>query len=59
MKHFACGSVVPGCTAVFKADTDDGILGQVADHARKDHGLVEVPAELVAAVRQNITTLAA
>lgn len=54
MKTFACGSVVPGCTAQFTASTDEGILEQVARHARDDHGLTEVPAELVAQVRANI-----
>lgn len=54
MKSFACGSVVPGCTASFHADSEEGILEQVAHHARADHGLADVPAELVAQVRANI-----
>jgi predicted small metal-binding protein len=58
MKSFSCGSVVPGCTATFDAETEDGILEQVAHHAHADHGLAEVPAELVAQVRANIATAA-
>jgi predicted small metal-binding protein len=54
MKTFACGSVVPGCTQSFRAETEDEILSAVAAHARDDHGLAEVPAELVAQVRANI-----
>jgi len=54
MKSFSCGAVVPGCTATFSAETEDGILEQVARHARADHGLDEIPAELVAQVRANI-----
>jgi len=54
MKEFSCGAVVPGCTAVFTAADDDGILTQVAHHARVDHGLDSVPAELVAQVRAHI-----
>jgi predicted small metal-binding protein len=54
MKTFSCGAVVPGCTAHFTAPDEDGILEQVAHHAREDHGLSEVPGELVAQVRQNI-----
>ena len=54
MKTFSCGSVVPGCTARFSAATEEGILEQVARHAHADHGLTEVPAELVAQVRANI-----
>jgi predicted small metal-binding protein len=54
MKSFSCGSVVPGCTATFTAADEDGILAQVARHAHDDHGLTEVPDELVAQVRANI-----
>ena len=54
MKSFSCGSVVPGCTASFTADSEQGILEQVARHAHADHGLTEVSDDLVAAVRANI-----
>jgi predicted small metal-binding protein len=57
MKHFACGSVVPGCTATFQAVDEDGILRQVAAHAERDHGIVEVPAELVEQVRSHIVSV--
>ena len=59
MKHFACGDVVSGCTAVFVGDTDDEILALVAQHARADHGLVDLPGELISAVRGAISTQAA
>ncbi|QXC63484.1 DUF1059 domain-containing protein [Aquihabitans sp. G128] len=54
MKQFACGDVVPGCGQRFTGDTEDEILGQVADHAAADHGLAEVPADVVEAVRAAI-----
>jgi predicted small metal-binding protein len=54
MKQFSCGAVVPGCTATFTADTEDELLGQVAAHARADHGMEEVPAEVVDQVRAKI-----
>ena len=54
MKTFACGAVVPGCTATFTAETEEGILEQVARHAREAHGLPEVPEELVRQVRANL-----
>jgi predicted small metal-binding protein len=59
MKQFACGSVVPGCQAVFEAPDEAGILSQVERHARQDHGLTEISDDLVAGVRDNITTIAA
>lgn len=54
MKSFSCGAVVPNCTAKFAGETEDEILSQVADHARSDHGMTEVPPEVVAQVRANI-----
>jgi predicted small metal-binding protein len=47
MKTFTCGSVVPGCTAAFAGETEEDILEQVARHAREEHGLTEIPEELV------------
>lgn len=55
MKQFACGAVVPGCTASFSAESEEEILSQVAKHAREDHGMETVPPEVVAQVRENIT----
>jgi predicted small metal-binding protein len=59
MKEFACGSVVPGCSAVFVGADEGSILSQVATHAHRDHGLTAVPDELVAEVRRNIHAVAA
>lgn len=58
MKHFACGDVVPGCDARFAYPTEDQILGAVAAHAREQHGLTELPDELVAQVRAHIAEAA-
>lgn len=54
MKEFACGDLIPGCSARFTAPTNEGILEQVAHHARHDHGLVSVPDDLVANVLSHI-----
>lgn len=54
MKSFSCGAVVPNCTAKFTGDTEADILSQVAEHARADHGMSEVPGEVVEQVRRNI-----
>jgi predicted small metal-binding protein len=51
VKEFSCGLVMPGCDARFEADDDDQILAQVAAHAKADHGLEVVPADVVATVR--------
>jgi predicted small metal-binding protein len=57
MKSFACGSVVPGCSATFTAETEEELFGQIAEHARAEHGMEEVPAELVEQVRAKIVTV--
>lgn len=59
MKSFACGDVVPGCTARWEEASDELVLARVAEHAAAVHGLVEVPADLVAAVRSAIRTVPA
>jgi predicted small metal-binding protein len=58
MKAFACGDVVPGCDARFVCDSDDEVLVQVARHASSTHGMADVPAEVVAAVRSRIVDVA-
>ncbi len=57
MKAFACGDVVPGCSARFSAADEDGIFGQVARHAAADHGITDVTPELVRAVRDHIVAV--
>ena len=57
LKSFACGDVVPGCTRTFSAGDDAEILALVAAHAAADHGLAEVPAEVVEAVRSRIVSV--
>jgi len=54
MKQFYCGAVIPGCKAHFTADSEAQILQQVAEHAKRDHQLNEVPPEVVAKVRSLI-----
>lgn len=58
MKQFACGDVVPGCRADWTRPTEDEILQVVAQHAAADHGLVEIPHDVIAAVRANIRSVA-
>ena len=57
MKTFACGDVVPGCTAHFTAADESAILGLVAQHAAADHGLATVSPELVEAVRAAVVSV--
>jgi predicted small metal-binding protein len=57
MKTFACGDVVPGCTAHFTAADESAVLGLVAAHATADHGLASISSELADAVRAAIVAV--
>ena len=55
-KHFACGVVVPDCTFVASATTEEDVMKQVATHAAQVHGLTEITPELAAKVKAAIQT---
>jgi predicted small metal-binding protein len=55
MKEFRCGELIPGCEAKFDGETDEQILQQIATHAREDHGMDEVPPEVVDRIRASIS----
>ncbi len=50
MKEFCCGDVIPGCSTRFTGKSEEEILVAVAAHAARDHGIAEVPAEVVTQV---------
>jgi predicted small metal-binding protein len=54
MKEFRCGAIVPGCGSIFLGESDTAILEQVWGHARDEHGMPEVPPEIVDMIRANI-----
>jgi predicted small metal-binding protein len=54
MKEFSCGEVVPGCTTTFHAESEEEILEQVGTHAREEHGMDEIPPEVVDTIRAAI-----
>lgn len=57
MAHvLACGDVIPGCSAVLTGADESDLLQQVADHAEAEHGLTEISADVLEAVRAAIRT---
>ena len=50
----ACGDVMPGCDATFEDETQQGLLGQVAEHAGAEHEITEITPEIQAAVEARI-----
>jgi predicted small metal-binding protein len=57
MKEFSCNVLVPDCWATFEGETDGEVLEQVAVHAREEHGMHELPPEVVDQVRAAISEL--
>ena len=55
-KILRCHDIFPGCTAEVRADTDEEILRQVAEHAQRTHGLKTVDDATVKQVRGAIRT---
>ena len=53
-KILRCGELFPGCSVEARGETEDEILKQAADHARKDHGLSQIDAGTLAKVRAAI-----
>ena len=43
-----CRDVGPDCDFVARGESDEEVMGQVAEHARTAHGMDEVPPELAA-----------
>ena len=57
MKSFACGDVVPGCTASWVSSTDDEILVLVAQHASAVHGIGTLSPELAGSITDRIVVV--
>ena len=47
--------LVPGCYATFQGESDEEILRQVVVHAREQHGMDQVPPDVVNEIRAEIT----
>ena len=53
-KRIACNDVVPGCTFIATAATEEELLQKVVAHASHDHGVTDVTPELAAKVKSAI-----
>lgn len=49
-----CRDVGFDCDGIVKAETEDDLLQQVAEHAQTAHGLAMVPGEIIAKVKSVI-----
>lgn len=55
MKQLACGQIVPDCSFVATAATEEELLRKVAAHAKDAHGITEVTPELVTIIKAAIS----
>ena len=53
-KVVSCRDVGMDCDFVAKGDSEQDVLQQCAEHARTDHGMDEIPAEVTDKVRAAI-----
>ena len=53
-KTLRCRDVGPDCDFVVRADDEDEVMRQVAEHARTAHGIDPVPPDLAARARSQI-----
>jgi predicted small metal-binding protein len=57
MKELHCKDVGFACDAVVRAETEDEVLRQGAEHARTVHGVTTLDAGTVATIRSKIRTV--
>jgi predicted small metal-binding protein len=53
-KSIKCLDVGVPCDSEARADTVEELMEKVADHARNEHGMTEIPPEILQKVKQAI-----
>jgi predicted small metal-binding protein len=53
-KELRCGELFPGCAIVARGETEEEILRQAAEHAKRDHGVAQIDAATLARVKAAI-----
>jgi len=54
MKAFECNKVVPNCNAVIRGKDENEVMTKAAEHAKKAHGMKDIPADVAKKVRDAI-----
>jgi predicted small metal-binding protein len=55
-KVLRCGELFPGCSIEARGETEEDVLKQAAEHARRDHGVTQIDAATLAKVKAAIRT---
>jgi len=53
-KVLRCGDLMPGCSFVMEGKDEAEVLAKGAEHAKKDHGMATIPADMAAKVQAAI-----
>ena len=56
MKELRCRDVGFDCEGVIRAESEEELLRQAADHARREHGLATIDDETAKQIRSKIRT---
>ena len=54
MKQLRCGDLMPGCSAVIEGKDEAEVMQKGAEHAKKDHGMNQIPPDVAQKVRSAI-----
>jgi len=53
-KVLKCGELFPGCAVEARGETEEEILKQAAEHAKRDHGVSQIDPATLAKVKAAI-----
>jgi predicted small metal-binding protein len=53
-KVLRCGDLMPGCNTVLEGKDVAEVMAKGAEHAKKDHGINQIPPDMVAKVQAAI-----
>jgi len=53
-KVLRCGELFPGCSVEARGENEEEVLKQAAVHAKRDHGVTEIDAAMLAKVKAAI-----
>jgi predicted small metal-binding protein len=57
MKELRCREVGFDCQGVVRAETEEGVMRQAAEHARTEHGLKQLDEATTQKIRSKIRTV--
>lgn len=53
-KVLHCGDLMPGCKAVVEGNNEAEVMAKAVEHAKKDHGMTTIPADVAAKAKAAI-----